>query len=236
MACSARCRRSRSPKEACRCSCGGELHGSEVSGGGGGPVGPGGAGGSGSEGQRRVNMGITPYQTPPEGPDDPRYGQLEHLEGYYEEERYKEFERDLRGEAQARGMRVAEVRRVAGVWEGEFEPAVSVELEGDVERAPELGKVLGSRYRQYGVVQFEYDENGRDALYSFDGVDDRTAAWRAMSKLGFLGGRFDGERLEIVDFGRGQEEAAIDLAVRIGASLRATFGAGTLLEKGGDYR
>ena len=258
MPCTVRCRRSRSPKESCRCACGGTNHGVEAKasatggetagaapargGESGAEVGIGGGGPNTGEAGTpegagpRTNVGITPYQPEPEGPDDPRYGNLEELEGYYEEQRYKDFERDLRQKADSLGLRVVEVRRVAGVWEGEFEPAVSVEIEGDVGRTEELSRTLGSQYQQYGVVQFAADENGPDALWRLDGVSDRERAGTAMQELGFPGGRFDGDRLEILDFGRDGEAAVFELSRRLGATLGYLTGNARLLEKGEDYR
>lgn len=203
----------------------GASSGSFPGAGAGGAGGPGGAGGSGGPmGPGFVNLGITPYRPQPEGPDDPRYQRLGDLAGYYETERYREFEARLHREAGAAGLRVAEVRRVVGVWEGEFEPAVSVDLAGDPDEARGLALRLKEQYTQEGVMEFEPDEESEGLLYLLRGVEDRERAAQLMREYGFPGGRFEGDRLEIADRGGGMTEAVARLAVDLGTDLDARAG------------
>lgn len=179
---------------------------------------------------RRINVGITPYQPIPRGPDDPAYSRPEGIEGYYETPRYQEFEALLLREAAKRGLRVVEIRRVVGVWEEGFELAVSVELEGDPGRARELARSLRREYDQDSVLEFGPDPRGEDALYLLWGIYDRRRAAEVMQEHSFPGGRFDRDRLEIVDPGIEKFAAAVELARRLDADFGLRRGSVSFLE------
>ncbi len=167
---------------------------------------------------------ITPYRPSPEGPDDPRYTHIEEIGSYYETERYREFESRLRRESKAAGLRVAAIERVVGVWLGDFEPAVSVDLEGDPETARALALRLKSEYTQEGVMEFRSDPDGPDMVYLLEGVSDYEEVAKLMGEYGLPGGRIAGKTLEIADQGGKDAEKVVLLADAIGVSIDSRQG------------
>jgi hypothetical protein len=142
----------------------------------------------------RINLGITPFKPQPDGPDDPAFSRLGRIDDYFDTDRYLAFEADLEAEAAERDLRIAEIEEAAGVFEGVFEPSVSVDLRGDPAAAEDLADEVGGRFLQQSVLVFEADPDGPDVLYILPNVGDDSReirrAVREMADLGLLGGRF----------------------------------------------
>ena len=171
----------------------------------------------------RVNLGITPFKPQPDGPDDPVFSRLGRIDDYFDTPRYVEFEADLRAEAAERDLRIADLDEAAGVFEGVFEPSVSVDLRGDPAAAADLADEVGGRFLQQSVLVFEADPDGPDVLYILPDVGEGSReirrAVREMADLGLLGGRFVDGTLEIADFGDTSFDEVVELARRLETRL-----------------
>ncbi|MGH9118992.1 MAG: hypothetical protein ACRD0A_14270 [Acidimicrobiales bacterium] len=171
----------------------------------------------------RVNLGITPFKPQPDGPDDPAFSRLGRIDDYFETDRYLAFKADLQAEAAERDLRIAEIEEAAGVFEGVFEPSVSVDLRGDPAAAADLADEVGGRFLRQSVLVFEADPDGPDVLYILPEVGDDSReirrAVRAMADLSLLGGRFVDGTLEIGDFGDTSFDEVAELARRLDTRL-----------------
>ena len=182
----------------------------------------------------RVNLGITPYKGKP-------IAEVEGIEGYYQSNRYKAWLTDVRMEAQRIGVKIEDVVKVAGVWAGKSEPSASVWVRGEMSQVEQFASSLGSEYNQEGVLLFTADEDdGRGALYTMPGVEDRDKAVQALQKAGIDGGRVvqarNGEYvLEVADLDGSLYDKVLKVGKNLGTQIFGTPGKAKLLFGGEHY-
>lgn len=172
-----------------------------------------------------TNLGITPYRGEGGIAD-------EEIERYYGSREYRDFEDRVRAEAADRELEVTSLEKVAGIWEGEVEPAASVWLRGDARGATALGAAIGRQFDQDAVFQFTVDANGDDVLCILPGVRDLAHARELLQRLGVPGGRYVDGTLEIGDEEGAMIEAIAALAAEMGVTPEYAWGRITLLTRG----
>ncbi len=162
----------------------------------------------------RINFGITPYRGRP-------LARAEAISEYYETPRYKGFVRRLEREARVAGVVLVSFEQAAGIWQGSLEPAVSLELEGDVAALHQLAEQLRKRYNQDAVMLFVADEAANGAFYILEGMRDADYANEILREFGIKGGRFRfiGTRLEIADADGSLAASVRILAEELGVKL-----------------
>lgn len=137
-------------------------------------------------GGARENIGVTPYRGKSKDPGR-----------YRDTARYRNYVRQVQRIAREEGVSVEEFQHVAGLWEGEQEPADSLWVRGPRDAVRRFGLRLGKRYNQDGVMFFDpvdSIERANGALITVPGVPDEAAAYKLLDVLGQPGGRyFDGK-------------------------------------------
>jgi hypothetical protein len=120
---------------------------------------------------------------------------------YFQSSEYQSFEADLRRECQARGITVQDIEQVMGIWQGELEPAVVVQLRGDEENIVAIAVQLGAKYKQYAMLIVIPDRQAMQYSYTIKDITQEEAedAILAMQHYGVQGGRYVDGRLEIAD-------------------------------------
>lgn len=135
---------------------------------------------------RRENIGVTPFRGRSRDPGH-----------YRQSSRYKSYEHNVQRIAKEEDVAIEEFQHVAGLWEGEQEPADSLWVKGDPDAVRRFGLRIGKRYNQDGVMFFDpVDdvEKANGALVTVPGVPDAKAAYKLLDVLGQPGGRyFDGK-------------------------------------------
>lgn len=164
-----------------------------------------------------VNVGVTPFR-------GKAFKSLSDTRIYYVSPRYRGFEKDLYKEALARGLRIASIDRVTGIWKGQLEPAVSVWIQGDQEAVQEFATSLGSKYNQDAVLLFTPNQNADAVLYVLNGIQDGDAAITEMLKYGIPFGRLSGDTLEIVDADGSYEVRVLALAGKLAVKWDFVYG------------
>jgi hypothetical protein len=97
------------------------------------------------------------------------------------------------------GIRVTAVEQAVGIWQGSFEPSVSVEVEGNPIAVRSLASRLQARYNQDAVMVFMPDKNASGVLFTLEGVRDADYANAVLQRYNISGARFVGNKLEIAD-------------------------------------
>jgi hypothetical protein len=182
----------------------------------------------------RVNLGITPYRGKPAS-------EPEETQAYYNSTRYQGWLTDLRMTAKEYNVKIEDVVKVTGVWQGSLEPSASVWLNGDSESVQKMAKAMGSEYNQEGVMLFsQAEDDGVGALYTMPGITDRKKAIEAMQQSGVDGARLVESRdgtyaLEVADFDGSMHDKVVGLSKRVGTETFYTPGKASLLFGGQDY-
>lgn len=101
-----------------------------------------------------AEVGVTPFRTG----DDPI--------GFYDSDKFKRFEADVQNAAKQYGVEVERQAKVAGVWEGEEEPAVALRIHDGELGVRAFAAELGKAYDQDGVLLFTAKQ-GEDVVATF---------------------------------------------------------------------
>ncbi len=141
------------------------------------------------------SLGGTPFT------GQPAYTMLDFNVVFFTTEEYQIFERDLLAVCVAYELVVEQIERVMGIWEGELEPAVAVQLHGKEEDIVAVAIRLGAKYKQYGMLIVIPDQRAAQYSYTIIGISEEDAedAILAMQHYGVQGGRYAAGRLEIAD-------------------------------------
>lgn len=161
----------------------------------------------------RANVGVTPFQV--KAGDRP--------EGFMESEKWVRFQEDMRKAADRYGVTIHQAAPVQGLWEGETEPALAVEVEDGETGVRAWAAKLGRDYEQDGVLLFREDEEGDAAAALFPGVDPE-AFVRAMQQVGLPGGRITDDGVEVMGAGEEFADQLERLAEATGSSYSARLG------------
>jgi hypothetical protein len=180
-----------------------------------------------------ASLGITPFR----GSATPSMADVLR---YYSSTRFKGFEAELLKVAAAKHVRVIEETKVAGMWEGNLEPAATITVRGTAGAIRDVANWLGARYYQDSVMVYTPHAPGaRGGMYVLDGVKDPNAAMDAMAKNNLPGGRVIGSRLEIADDASEwapKPEDIAKLATTLGLKKRYTPGTVEWLNAGEAYK
>ncbi|MSO42339.1 MAG: hypothetical protein EXQ70_10680 [Solirubrobacterales bacterium] len=93
-------------------------------------------------GDAEVEVGVTPFRGAGTSTGD----------DYFQTTRYKGFEAAVREETAAAGVKLVEIQRSRGVWDGGGEPSVKLRLKGDPLDVRKVMDALGHRFNQDAVV------------------------------------------------------------------------------------
>ncbi|PZR96090.1 MAG: hypothetical protein DLM69_11110 [Candidatus Chloroheliales bacterium] len=136
------------------------------------------------------------------------------------------------------GLSIESEQPVVGMWQGNLEPALSVDVVGLPTQVERLARLLGRRYNQESVMLFQPDPKGRGNLYSITDVsaDEADLVFGEMLRQGLPGGRYMAGRIEIVDVAGESGSNVRALADLLGKEVRTIAGHTRFLSKGeGDY-
>lgn len=172
-----------------------------------------------------AEVGVTPFRAG----DDPI--------GFYDSDKFKRFEADVKTAAKQYGVEVERQGKVAGIWEGEEEPAVALRIHDGELGVRAFAAELGKAYDQDGVLLFTA-KNGEDVIATFGATQSaREEVFAAMADVGLPAGRFleDG-RLQVIGSGPEFVGQLDRLAANLNTGYDADVGEFLLLEKtNGDY-
>jgi len=182
-----------------------------------------------------INIGATSYSL----------GDLEPIRAlgavnpeYFSEGEGADFVAFIHEQSTTLGLSIENERPVVGMWQGNLEPAMSVDVVGPPAQVERLAKLLGRRYNQESVMLFQPDPKGRGNLYGIADVslEEADMVFGEMLRQGLPGGRYVDGRIEIVDVAGESGSSLRALADLLGKKVRTTAGHTRFLSKGeGDY-
>lgn len=190
---------------------------------------------SGEQESVTTNIGATAYRL---GDREPTRALLAVNLAYFSAGEGAEFVSFLHTEAAALGLILESEAQVVGMWQGDLEPAISVDVTGLPPQIEKLAKSLGKRYNQESVMLFQRDPAASGNLYAIQDVHHEEAdlAFREMLRQGLSGGRYVNGRIEVVDIAGELGANVTILAGLLGKTLVATAGYTRFLSREeGDY-
>lgn len=155
--------------------------------------------------------------------------------GFYDSEKYQQFEKDIVNLAPQYGVTVDGWDRTTGVWEGGSEPSVALHAHDGQVAMHAYAARLGSVYDQDAVVIFDSGADTGGVLATFtksfkpEEYDDVV---QAMADSGLYGGRFtlDG-KFEVSGKGTDFVKNVDTLSEKLGVGYDASHGGWELIEK-----
>jgi len=190
---------------------------------------------NGDGGSVTANIGVTAYLL---GDRQPARELGAVNPGYFDAGEGADFIGFLHTEAATLGLYIENEQRVVGMWQGELEPAMSVDVAGAAVQVESLAKSLGRRYNQESVMLFRPDPHGRGNLYILNDVrpEEADLVFDEMLRQGLSGGRYVNERIEVVDKAGELRDNVEALGVLLGKQVDRISGHTRFLsQEEGDY-
>lgn len=190
---------------------------------------------NGDEGSITANIGATAYLLGDQQPTR----ELEAVStDYFAAGEGADFVSFLHTEAVTLGLSIENEERVVGMWQGDLEPAMSVDVAGAPIQVENLAKSLGRRYNQESVMLFRPDPHGRGNLYIVNDIrpEEADLVFEEMLRQRLVGGRYINGRIEVVDVSGELRDNVETLGVLLGKQVDRTSGYTQFLsQEEGDY-
>lgn len=119
-------------------------------------------------------------------------------EPYFLTTRAKGFENGLDKSASDFGVKVDNIRKVAGSWEGSIEPSFSAKVKGSLEDKLAYAAQNAKKANQDAVIVFTKGE-GTGVRYSFKGLASPDEALTKLHASGISGATVDGNEIRVYD-------------------------------------
>lgn len=149
---------------------------------------------------------------------------------YYESTRAKGFEKSLNDTGTPNNVKVREVKRTAGSWEGNIEPSFIAKVSGTAEDKMTYAATNAAKANQDAVIIFTKGE-GSGAKYVFSDILDADSALKEAHALGISGATVSGKSLVIYDVEGALASNIKELSGKLNNKATKTNGTVTLITK-----
>lgn len=123
---------------------------------------------------------------------------VKETDSYYETARAKGFENNLSKTTDEFGVKLDNVRKVAGSWEGSIEPSFSAKVTGTKKGILAHASANAKKANQDAVIVF-IKGKGKGTKYQFKGITNPDASLAKLHKHGISGASVDGNELRVYD-------------------------------------
>ncbi len=149
---------------------------------------------------------------------------------YFDTTRAKGFENSLTTTAAEDGIKLNEIRRVAGSWEGSIEPSYQVNVVSTMDKASAYAVKNVAKVNQDAVILFKSGAGG-DTKYLFSGLKNPDAALARLHAQGIQGATIDGNSIAVYDIGNELKPKLTAFANEVGVQPTETVGTARLITK-----
>lgn len=154
-------------------------------------------------GEESSEIGITSFRGTP-------VKTVKETEKYYSTPEAKKFEESLINEAPNNNLKVNDIKKTAGFWEGNIEPSFQVNVKGKMSDKLSYAAKHGEKANQDAVILFT-PKKGNGTKYTINSVENPDAVLKELKNSGISGATIVNKDIVIFDIDNSLESAIMKL-------------------------